>query len=993
MLYSFGDFELDTQRYELRRAGIRQPLEPQGFNVLRYLLDHPDRVVTKEELLENLWPNQAVSESTLTQRLMAVRRALGESGRTPRYVRTVHRRGYRFIAAVEVRAGTPPLAQSPLPAAPVPPPVAPAPPPSVPPGFIGREAELRTLRARFAQALQGRRQCVLLSGEAGIGKTTLVDAFLSQIQAEVAVWVGRGQCVEHYGAGEAYLPLLEILGRLGRGPGGVHLSAALRQQAPSWLLHLPALVSAAEYSALQQQAGSFTRERMLRELAEVVEGVTATQPLLIVLEDLHWGDISTIDWLIYVAQRRDPAPLFILGTYRPSDALVRNHPVHTAVQELQRQGHALVLTMPYWSMDDVTTYLTQRFGPDAVTREGVDLLHHHSHGNPFFLVTMVDTLEPQHLLLGGQWDTDAVSLPIPDSVRRLIEAQLERLSSEEQTVLETASVAGESFATATVAAGLAQTVDEVESRCAALARKGQFVRALGVETWPDATVATRYGFVHTLYQEVLYERLAVGRRLRLHQHIGLHKEGAYGARAADIAAELAMHFVRAQDTPRAIQYLRQVAETAASRHAHHEVIAALSRALALLRALPGTAALRRQELDILLALGPALMANKGQAAPEVEQTYVRARALCVESGATSQLFPILGSLCQFYISHGALQTARELGEQLDYLAQREPELTHRLEAHVVLGRTLFNLGEYAAAYAHLDQGLRYIDPATQRQQVRHHSVAPGVQCLALTSDVLWCQGYPSQAVQRMQEALALAQELEHPYSLARVHYWAAFLHHRCRNVPAVQAHAEAFLSLVMTQDAPFVTGYGTYWQGWALMMQGQETAGLALLHEGITNVLATGQAGSRSYFLVLRAEVMHHLGQVEEGLRLLEEAMAVFAASGWGDMLSEAHRLRGELLLRRGGDGNPPAPSIAAQAEACFQQALALAQHQQAKSWELRAAISLARLWQQQGRRDDARALLAPVYGWFTEGFAMADHQQAHALLVALESAATDGPF
>lgn len=979
MLYSFGDFELDTQRYELRQAGLPQSLEPQGFNVLLYLVEHGDRVVSKDELLAQLWPDQHVSEATLTQRLMAARRALGDSGRAQRYIRTVHGRGYRFIAAVEIQSAPTPSAPASMPAVPITPL---QPTPRLPDGLVGREAELATLRACFAQALHGHRQCLFLTGEAGIGKTTLVDAFVEQVQAETSVWIGRGQCVEHYGAGEAYLPLLEALGRLGRGPGGPHLGAALRQQAPSWLVHLPALVSADEYRLVQQRAEGLTRERMLRELAEAVEGVTATQPLLIVLEDLHWSDVSTVEWLTYVARRRDPAQLLIIGTYRPSDALLRNHSVHTTMQELQRQGLALQLPVPYWSIDEVTTYLTQRLGPRLFATEGVRLLHQRTQGNPFFLVSMVATMEPEHLLEGSPDDTRPFPHQAPESIRRLIETQLEHLSAADQALLETASVAGEVFATATVAAGLAHTVDAVETCCAALARKGQFVHAMGVETWPDATIATRYGFLHTLYQEVLYERLAAGRRLRLHQRIGLHKEGAYGARAADIAAELAMHFVRGQDAPRAIQYLRQVAETAARRYAHHEVIAALSRALTLLAALPSTPEHLRQELEIQMALGPALMASKGQAAPEVEQTYARARALCVAVGATSQLVPTLGSLCQFYISQGALQTARELGEQLYRLVQGETELTHRLEAHVVLGRTLFNLGEYPVARAHLEQGIACIDPAAQEFQVLHHSVSPGVQCLALTSDVLWCQGYPVQAVQRMQEALALARSLAHPYSLARAHYWAAFLHHRCRDVPAVQAHAEAFLSLAATQETPLVTGYGMYWQGWALVMQGQETVGLKLLHEGIATVLATGQAGSRSYFLVLQAEVMQHTGQVEEGLRLLAEAMVAFEASGWGDMLPEAYRLQGELLLRRaGGAEGTSAPPGTAQAEACFQQALAIARRQQARSWELRVAMSLARLWQQQGKRDAAYALLAPVYGWFREGFDSADLQEARALL------------
>ena len=232
-------------------------------------------------------------------------------------------------------------------------------------------------------------------------------------------------------------------------------------------------------------------------------------------------------------------------------------------------------------------------------------------------------------------------------------------------------------------------------------------------------------------------------------------------------------------------------------------------------------------------------------------------------------------------------------------------------------------------------------------------------------------------MQRSQEALALAQELAHPYSLVVAQHWAAYLHYRRREVLAVQAQAEALLTLATAQGFPLYVGYGTCWRGWALAMQGQGEAGLAQMRQGLAAVVATGQELARPLCLVLLAEAAGHVGQVAEGLRLLAEALAALEASGRGDMLAEAYRLQGELLLRQ-------AVPDAAQAEACFQQALAIARRQQAKSWELRAAMSLSRLWQQQGKRAEAHELLAPIYGWFTEGFDTADLQEAKALLEAL---------
>jgi predicted ATPase len=288
------------------------------------------------------------------------------------------------------------------------------------------------------------------------------------------------------------------------------------------------------------------------------------------------------------------------------------------------------------------------------------------------------------------------------------------------------------------------------------------------------------------------------------------------------------------------------------------------------------------------------------------------------------------------------------------------------------------LGEYAAAWTHLERGIACTDPTAERTLALHHGVAPGVRCLAIAANVLWCRGYPAQAMRRSQEALALAQALAHPYSLALAQFWMVYLHCRRREAPAVQAQADTLLSLATAQGFPLWVGLATCWRGWALAMQGQREMGLAQLHEGIAAILAVGQELVRPSGFVLLAEVAGHTDQVGEGLRFLAEALTAFQASGRGDGLVEVHRLQGELLLRQG-----PRPQWV-EAEACFQQALAVARQQQAKSWELRAALSLSHLWQQQGKRTEARALLAPIYNWFTEGFDTADLQAARVLLKEL---------
>jgi transcriptional regulator with AAA-type ATPase domain/predicted ATPase len=424
----------------------------------------------------------------------------------------------------------------------------------------------------------------------------------------------------------------------------------------------------------------------------------------------------------------------------------------------------------------------------------------------------------------------------------------------------------------------------------------------------------------------------VDAKTQYHQQIAQVVEEQFPEIAATQPEWLAHHYTAAGLGAQAIPYWQRAGQGAIRRSANLEAFRHLTTGLALLARLPETPVRAQQELDLQIALGPALVATKGYAAPEVEQTYAQARTLCAQVGETPQLFPTLRSLCRFYLTRGALPTARELGEQLDRLAQRVAAPMHRLEAHGVLGGALCFLGEYAAARAHCEQGVALTDLAAQQVRALHHDIAPGVVCLIYATCTLWCLGYPAQAVRRSQEALSLARTLEHPLSLASAHHFAAFLYQRRGETAALQAQAEALLNLSTAQGFPLWIGFGTFWHGWALAMQGREEEGLAQMHQGMTAVLATGQTLAHPLCLVLLAEATGHAGHVAEGLHLLTKALTVFEAGGRGDLLTEAYRLQGELLLRQ-------ATPDAAQAEACFQQALTIARRQQAKSWELRGGL------------------------------------------------------
>jgi predicted ATPase/DNA-binding winged helix-turn-helix (wHTH) protein len=976
----FASFHLDLGTEQLWRGAEAQPLTRKAFAVLRYLVEHAGQLVTKEELIAVAWAVPYVSDMALAACIREIRRALEDPAYTPQFVATVRGRGYRFLAAVTVETHPGTAVGAPVAVA------------SCLPGrLVGREGELAQLQRCWAQAQAGTRQVVFVTGEAGIGKTTLVDAFVAWVEPTARVWLGRGQCLEQHGAGEPYLPLLEALGRWGRGPDGGQLVTVLRQQAPSWLLQLPALVPEDAYEALQRRGGGVTRARMLRELAEAVEGLTATRPVVLVLEDLHWSDTATVDWLAYVARRREAARRLVLGTYRPMEAHVQGHPVHPVAQELQRHGQGHALGLGYFSEAAVAAYLGQRCGaPPAAAL--VRALHQRTTGNPLFVTAVVDTLVRQGQLreagtgAAGDGDLDVRLGGVPDSLRQLMEQQLTQLAPDVQALLEAASVAGQAFGVAAVAAAVGQAVDVVEEHCATLARQGQFLRAGGTDVWPDGTVAERYGFVHDLYRETLYARVPGGRRVRWHRQIGARLEAGYGPQARERAAELAEHFVRGRDPARAVPYLQYAGEQAVQRSAYQEALRHLTQGLALLGTLPETLTRVQQELDLQMALGPVLMARQGFASAAVAQVYARARDLCQRLGETPQLFPALWGVWAFYAVHVELQTAQPLAERLLALAQHTQNPAHLLQAHRALGQTLFYLGALAPAHAHLEQSLARYEPQQHHAHTLLYGQDSGVFCLALSADVLALQGFPDQARQRMHQALRLARALAHPLSLAIVLTIALRFYQLRREQHMVQELTTSLTALASEHGFALFVASGTIMQGWVLVEQGQQVAGIDQMRQGLARYTLTGAQASVLHYQALLAEAYGKGGQPDEGLNVIATALGFMRKTANRVYEAELYRLQGELLLVQQRQGPPAGGTGQKRAEIAesFLQALDIARQQQAKLLELRAAMSLARLWQQQGKRAAAQALLAPIYGWFTEGFDTADLQEARALLEAL---------
>jgi predicted ATPase len=631
--------------------------------------------------------------------------------------------------------------------------------------------------------------------------------------------------------------------------------------------------------------------------------------------------------------------------------------------------------------EEALALLTALLGSDAALQPLKQFILAKTEGNPFFMEEIVQTLADQGVLLhtpaGGMqlaapWTNRSLTaLQLPPTVQGVLAARIDRLPAAEKALLQTLAVLGKEFAWSLLTAVAGQSDEELQRLLAHLQAE-EFIYEQPAFPEPE------YTFKHALTQEVAYNAVLLERRRLVHERAAQAIEWLFAERLPEHYNELAHHYSRSGNTTKAVDYLHRAGQQAVERSAYAEAISHLTAALDLLTTLSESRERSQQELGVQMTLGIAVRATRGGGAPDVERLYTRARELCEQVGEPPQLFRVLWGLWEVYFQRGAYQTMRALGEQLLSLAQRLQDPDLLLEAHHALWATLFFGGELVAAQPHMEQGMQLYNPQ------RHHTHAalytahdPGVCCRMQTAQSLWFLGYPDQAVASIQAALALAQQLAHPLSLTMALRWAARLHHLRREVALTQACAEASMTIATDQEFPQQVAIAMPLRGWALAMSGQGEEGRAQIHQGLAASRATRATRDRPEHLALLAEASTQGGQTAEGLEALAEALATLAQSGVRWCEAELYRLRGELLLQHA--GAPPA-----EAEACFQQSLAVARRQQAKSLELRAAMSLSRLWQRQGKRAAARELLTPIYGWFTEGFDTADLQEARALLEQL---------
>jgi class 3 adenylate cyclase/predicted ATPase len=840
--------------------------------------------------------------------------------------------------------------------------------------LVGREQEIALLRGRWTQVTDGLGQVVLLSGEAGIGKSRLVQVLTEHVAAEPQAWLTPCQCSPYY-QNTALYPMIDLLERvalrferedspeqkLGKLEGflvqyGLSLAEAVPLLAALLSLPLPADYAPLTVSPERQ------KQQTLQALLTILLRIAAQQPVLFVMEDLHWVDPSTLELLSLLVDQGPTARILALWTFRPDFSppwTGRSHLTQVTLPRLPRRQAA----------EMAGRVAHNKALPPAVLEQVVAK----TDGVPLFVEELTKMVLESGLLHAREDRYELTGplppLAIPATLHDSLMARLDRLATV-KGLAQLGATLGREFAydllqavspwdEGTLQQGLHQLV------------AAEFLYQQGLP--PQAT----YRFKHALIQDAAYQSLLRSTRQQYHQRIAQVLAAHFPETAETQPELLAHHCTEAGLTEQAVCYWQRAGEHARERSAPPEAISHCTTGIALLQTLPETPARTQHAVTLHLALGAALQMAKGTAAPEVEQVYTQAYALCQQVGETPALMPVLFGLWRFYLNRLQLHTARDLGDTLLRLAQRAEDPALAVLAHYALGMTWYVLGACPAAHQHLEAGIACYMPDQRLAPAFRMSIDPGVACRAYAAMTLWALGYPAQALARVHEALALAYALAHPYSLAFARCWAAIISQVRRDVPAVHEHAEAAVALSTAHGFPLWTAWGTSLRGWALALQEQSEAGLAQLRQGLAAYRATGAALWVPYLCTMLADVADRLGHPADGLQALAEAYTLVEQHEERYWEAEVCRLRGVVLLRQ--TGTPQG-----EAETWLRQALDVARRQEAKSLELRAAMSLGRLWQQQGKRIEARELLAPIYGWFTEGFDTADLEEAKALLEEL---------
>lgn len=845
--------------------------------------------------------------------------------------------------------------------------------------MVGRDQELALLAERWELAKSGKGQCALLEGEAGIGKSRIARALLDTVADEPHIRI-RYQCSPYHrdsalwpviqqlghAAGfarddlpEARLDKLEVL--LGQAVDDSHAVAPL-------IADLMGLDGATRYGELGLTPQA-QRARTLDALIQQLLGLAGKEPVLVVLEDAHWIDPTTLKMIGQALDRIAMARVLILLTSRPDqnpdqaahphDTHLTRMAAHTHVTHLIRRAahpHVTHLTLNRLGRAGVEAIMVSLGGESLPTRT-IDAIIARTDGVPLFVEELTKAV----------LETGETS--IPASLQDWLMARLDRIPDVKE-IAQIAACVGRDFPHDLLAAVTERPEAELTTALQRLA-DAELIFRRGIP--PEA----RYTFKHALVQVAAYHSLLKSRRQQLHKRIAKRLDERFPETAETEPELLAHHYTHAGLADQAITYWQKAGERAVRRSANEEAKEQLERGLELLEKLPDPTERACRELSLQATLGPALMAVEGQGEAVTGQSYARALELSQQVGDTRQHFQALWGYWRYRFIGAELRRSRDLAEQCLALAEQAADVEFILEGRFALGGTLLFMGDLDAARDHLERADELYDLEQHRHLSFHYGQDPGASIKSYQGHTLWPRGHPDRALERCQTALTLAEKLAHPHTLAQVSNYLAMTHGFRREWAAAKRQAEVTIEISLEQDFPQTLGLARVFRGRALAEQGDVTEGVSEIEEGLNLRKSIGATLGWLFGASLWADALGMAGEIKDGLDVLTHALDHAGKSGESFHLPEIYRVRGKLLLQQDMGNHREAADA-------FGRAIDLARAQRAKLLELRAARDLSHLLAEQGERRKADDLLAPIYGWFTEGFDTADLEDAKVLLVEL---------
>ncbi|HYD47512.1 MAG TPA: AAA family ATPase [Terriglobales bacterium] len=976
---------IDAEAECIWRGDRKIGVPPKAFAVLLRLMERPQQLVTKNDLLAAVWPGIYVTEVVLNKAVRQLRTALGDDSKQPSFIETVHRRGFRWIAS----ADTPALdkASGDRPAA--------APSAFDAPettAIVGRETSLAQLARCYQLAAAGQRQLILIGGEPGIGKTALVDEFVGCLaQHDPAVLVARGQCIESYGAGDLYRPWREAVEQLLR-----HASPATRASllkcAPSWLLALAELLTPAEAEMLRRTVIVPTADVVQRELERAIEAASEQSAVVLILEDLHWSEPATVALLWALATRRQPARLFIVGTYRSVDAIAQQHPIIRLKRELSAKRQCLAIDLEGLRAESILDLLDRLYPNHDVPAALAARLLEQSSGNPLFLLNALADFEARGWLQPeeGRWrwsaDLDAIAAAVPESTREMIAFRLDQLPPTTRELVEVASIVGHVFATQTVAVAAERPPEEVEAELEGLSRAAFFLEKGDEVEWPDGRRGCEHRFRHALYRQVAQRSILPSRRQRLHRHIALALEQGYGERSAEIAGALSLHHEQAGDALRAVDYIDVLVQQAYARSAWHAAEPMLAHAVALLKRTPASAERDQRLLTTMTAHGSALAATRGVSDAETLRALAEARALAQALPAALEHSVALGTTAAGKITCGQLREALTLGEEM---LSRLPIDTRAdlvgdtgladgsavavATAHLAVGTSALHLGRIEMALLHLQQAVDAIGTTTAPTA----GYDPAVPAHAFLAYAWVMAGWPEKGRARLETALQLARNNGVPWYLGSILQIASLLAVVRRDPAEARRFATEALAFGAENDLPVWNGAHQTRLGWSEVVESGDPSSLAALRDSADAFRERGLIAVSCTYGAL-ADACLHGGRMDAAAAALDAAFDTRGEERLFD--AELLRLRGALAVARAAATD----SSLDQAREYFEQAIDLARTQGTRLFGLRATVELGRLARTRDQRQQVQQRLRQALSEFEEGFGETDLREAQTMLTDL---------